>query len=426
MFRQLVWHVSSLLLNSNSSTSTPGATAAGSFTLKQGPSSTERRKRLSIMNDLTLKITPPSLEARFWSRRCSSRLNSLDALFEICNALIWLTILPMLQEGPDRAFAKACLLLGLLQLAAIQLTPRLWIRSRSVLLSSALLLRCVLLLVQATRAGSSGSYTAAGQQQPPSPPQQHHYHSAAVSAGPETDLATSMTVVAGLWGNLLFVLFHQQPVRIQLPLLAATSLLQAFSVSHAGWSSSSSSRHPAISMFAYSSNSSSGYMDQHLSSSSSPSTSSSGAGAAGNSGSSFGWWQQQQASDAELLGISEALKWGFGLLATGGINPGSSLWQLAGPQREACLLATRLFAHAFGGFLLPVFVAYVVEWKSKVSFLLTACNLPQQQQLQVLTPAAAIVRASLLLAMLLYLGWLLLLATCTWLVCCGIASVLLA
>lgn len=375
-----------------------------------------------MMNELTLKITPPSLEARFWSRRCSSRLNSLDALFEICNALIWLTILPMLQEGPDRAFAKACLLLALLQLAAIQLTPRLWIRSRSVLLSSALLLRCVLLLVQATGRGNSSSHAAAAGQ-PPSPHQQQHYHQhqAAVS-GPDTDLATSMTVVAGLWGNLLFALFHQQPVRIQLPLLAVTSLLQAFSVSHTGWSSSSSSSHPAVTgLFTAGSNSSSGMWGQQQPSSSPGTSSGSGGG-----GSSFGWWQQQQASDAELLGISEALKWGFGLLAAGGINPGSGLWQLAGPQRDASLLATRLFAHGFGGFLLPVFVAYVVEWKSKVIFLLTACNLPQQQQLQVLTPAAAIVRASLLLALLLYLGWLLLLATSTWLVCCGVASVLVA
>lgn len=370
-----------------------------------------------MMNEMTLKITPPSLEARFWSRRCSSRLNSLDALFEICNALMWLTILPMLQEGPDRAFARACLLLALLQLAAIQLTPRLWIRSRSALLSSALLLRCVLLLVQATGRGSGSHAAAAGQ--PPSLHQQQQ-HQAAV-AGPDPDLATSMTVVAGLWGNLLFVLFHQQPVRIQLPLLAMTSLLQAFSVSHAGWSSSSSSEF----LLTAGSNSSSGLGQQP---SSSPSTSSGGGGGSSSSSGSFGWWQQQQqASDAELLGISEALRWGFGLLAAGGINPGPGLWQLAGPQREeASLLAARLFAHGFGGFLLPVFVAYVMEWKSKVIFLLTACNLPQQQQLQVLTPAAAIMRASLLLALLLYLGWLLLLATCTWLLCCGVASVLIA
>lgn len=413
MFRQLAWDCSPFLLSS--STTTPSV-AAGSFTLQQ-PSSKIRSNRLSMMNKLTLKITPPSLEARFWSRRCSSRLNSLDALFEICNALIWLTILPMLQEGPDRAFGKACLLLALLQLAAIQLTPPLWIRSRSVLLSSALLLRCVLLLVQATGRGSGSHAAAAGQ--PPSPHQQQQ-HQAAV-AGPDTDLATSMTVVAGLWGNLLFVMFHQQPVRLQLPLLALTSLLQAFSVSHAGWSSSSSS-HPAVGLLTAGSNSSSGLGQQP---SSSPSTSSGGGGGGGSG--SFGWWQQQQASDAELLGISEALKWGFGLLAAGGINPGSGLWQLAGPQREeASLLATRLFAHGFGGFLLPLFVAYVMEWKSKVIFLLTACNLPQQQQLQVLTPAAAIVRANLLLALLLYLGWLLLLATCTWLVCCGVASVLIA
>jgi hypothetical protein len=90
------------------------------------------------------------------------------------------------------------------------------------------------------------------------------------------------------------------------------------------------------------------------------------------------------------------------------------------------LLAVQLFVHSFGGFLLPLFVAYVLEWRSKVSFLLAGCDLSQQQQLKVLTPAAAIVRAHVLLALLLYLGWLLLLAACTWVACCAVAPLLLA
>jgi hypothetical protein len=218
-----------------------------------------------------------------------------------------------------------------------------------------------------------------------------------------------MTVAAGVWGNLLFVLFHQQPVRIQVPLLAASSILQALSAAQASWQGSS---HASTAIAANNSSSSLAY---------SPRTGSS---------SGFGMLPslqgQQQQQHTELVGVSEALKWGFGLLAAGGVNPDPGLWQLAAPPQATSLVATKLFVHGFGGFILPVFVAYVVEWRYKVMFLLTACNLPQQQQLQVLTPAAAIVRASLSLALLLYLGWLLLLATSSWLLCCGVASVLLA
>jgi hypothetical protein len=240
--------------------------------------------------------------------------------------------------------------------------------------------------------------------QPGEPAQQQ------ADATSDADFVTSMTVAAGLWGNLLFVLFHQQPVRIQVPLLAVSSILQALRAAQASWQSSSH----ASTAFGVNNSSSLAY---------SPSTGSSSA---------FGMFaslhgqQQQLGQDAELLGVSEALKWGFGLLAAGGINPDSRLWQLAVPPRATSLVATKLFVHGFGGFILPVFVAYVVEWRYKVMFLLTACNLPQQQQLQVLTPAAAIVRASLSLALLLYLGWLLLLATSSWLLCCGVAYMLLA
>lgn len=372
----------------------------------------------SSMMDATLAIKHSGLEHRFWLRRCGSRLNSLDTLYELCNCLIWLTILPML-EGPDRAFGKASLVLAVVQLLAIQLTPRLWVKTRSLLLSSALLLRCALLLLQARPAPDISTVPAA----PAMFTAGQHMQQQAASAQ-DTNIFASMTVAAGVWGNLLFVLFHQQPVRIQLPLLAASSLLQALSCSHTGFALSSSVISPPGALYAAANSSNSALYGTGASISAGSSSSSGGAG------SNFSWLPalqpHPQGSGTELVGFSETLKWGFGLLAAGGINPGSTLWQVAGPQQEASLLAAKLFVHGFGGFLLPVFVAYVIEWRYKVMFLLTACNLPQQQQLQVLTPAAAIVRASLLLALLLYVGWLLLLATSTWLLCCGVASVLLA
>lgn len=356
------------------------------------------------MDSLSLSISPSSLEERFWCRRCNSRLNSLDTLYELCNSLIWLSILPML-EGSDRVFGKCSLLLAVIQLVAIQLTPRLWFKGRSMLLSSALLLRCMLLLAQSGSAAREPTMQQYGSQ-----PQLQADGSIAL----DTDLAASITVAAGVWGNLLFVLFHQQPVRVQVPLLAVTSLLQACcagSSSFAGNSHASTAWPGSNSTINTSTTSAVGF----------------GCSAAGSS-SGLGlfpsWVSLGQGHDAELAKVSKALHWGFGLLAAGGINSESGIKQLAALQPATSLLATKLFVHGFGGFLLPVFVAYLIEWRYKVTFLLTACNLPQQQQLRVLTPAAAIVRASVLLAVLLYMGWLLLLATCTWLLCCAVASLL--
>jgi len=349
----------------------------------------------SSMLSLSLTIRPRSLEERFWTRRCGSRLNSLDMLYELCNTMIWMSILPMLSGG-DLLVGKASLFLAVAQLLAIHLTPQLWIRCRSMLLSSGMLLRGALLLMQSKPIPDGQLAAAADTLWEQSQQQQQGQLN--------TELAASMTMAAGFWGNLLFVLFHQQPVRIQVPLLAASSLLQALSVCKTGLGGSKA----AISWLG-------GSDSSHSMSGS------------GNLGMLSSLVQpHRRGLESELLSVSQALNWGMGVLAAGGINPDCGLWQLIVPQREASMLAAQLFIHGFGGFLLPVFIAYIIEWRYKVVFLLNACNLPQQQQLRVLTPAAAIVRASLLLALLLYAGWLLLLATCTWLLCCAVASLLLA
>jgi hypothetical protein len=362
------------------------------------------------MLDATLTITDPILEQRFWSRRCSSRLNSLDALYELCNTLIWLSILPMLQ-GSDQWFGKASLVIAAAQLAAVQLTTRFWLSSRTSLLSAGMLLRCALLVLQTHIAHSSmPTATAIGgpdvQQSGPWQQQQQ-----AESSFMDSSLASSMTVAAGLWGNLLFVLFHQQPVRVQVPLLAMSCVMQAYSACQ-------------LSIV-------SGSLDSSLASAAANSTVSSWGGDGGLAGSSslrfvasLAGRQSEQHAAAGLLSFSQVLNWGLGLLAAGGVQPGTGFWQFAAPQPEASVLATKLFVHAFGGFLLPVFVAYLMEWRYKVVFLLSACTLSQHQQLQVLTPAAAVMRANMLLGSLLYVGWLLLLATSSWVVCCAVASVL--
>jgi hypothetical protein len=370
------------------------------------------------MLDATLAITNPVLEQRFWSRRCTSRLNSLDALYELCNTLIWLSILPMLQ-GSDQWFGKASLAIAAAQLAAVQLTTRFWLSSRTSLLSAGMLLRCTLLVLQTHMAHSSLHAAAANGalDAQHSDPWQQQQQQQAASPFMDSSLASSMTVAAGLWGNLLFVLFHQQPVRFQVPLLAISCVMQAYSACQL--SIVSDSFDGGFASAAANSTQSSWGSDAGLAGSSSSSSSSRLSLVASLAGR-----QSKQHAAAGLLSFSQVLNWGLGLLAAGGVQPGTGFWQFAAPQPEASVLATKLFVHAFGGFLLPVFVAYLMEWRYKVVFLLSACTLSQHQQLQVLTPAAAVMRANMLLGSLLYVGWLLLLATSSWVVCCAVASIL--
>jgi hypothetical protein len=365
------------------------AAAAAAEAQQQQPSSSSSS---SSMLSFSLCIAPAHLEQRFWARRCNSRLTSLDVLFELCNTLVWLSILPNL-HGLDRAFAKASLALAGTQLAAIHLSPRTWLQRRSLLISAGLLLRCGVLLLQLQPAQQLLAATL-GPHLP-----------AAAADGP------SMVVAVGFWGNLLFVLFHQQPVRLQMPLLALSSMLQAW-CSVGAWTSSGSSSLEAAAAAA------------------------AGSSAAATSSSMGAWLQSLHpgggcapgaaAASHQLQGLSAALTAGFEQLTAGFVGDGClALVGLGSGDDAAALLSTRLFLCLFGGFVLPCFIAYVLEWKYKVAFLLSTCRDPAVQ-LGVLTPAAAVVRGSTCLALLLYAGWLLALATGSWLVCCAAASAVLA
>ncbi|WIA20038.1 hypothetical protein OEZ85_005903 [Tetradesmus obliquus] len=323
---------------------------------------------------VSLSIQPSSLEQRYWNRRCQSRLLSLDSMFELCNAVMWLAILPSL-GGSERLIGKTRLLVAAAQLALMHVAPQLWLQHRSAILTACQVLHCSMLMpwqvlgesgISPAGLISSWEYSAG----------QNSSSSAAAAAaayaaqqqivpGRDAPFSTIMMLASGFWSHLLFVLFHQQPFTIQAPLLALSTLVQGFYVA------------------------------------SSP--------------------LQQSGLEA----LSSALNWGFEQLLLGffgNMSPALDVWRTVLPQ-DTAVLTTVLFLHTFGSFLLPVFLAYIIEWKLKVSFLLCECS-TQSEQLRVLTPAAAVVRGSFILSGMLYTGWLLLMAIASWVVCSTVATVL--
>jgi hypothetical protein len=295
-------------------------------------------------------------------------------MFELCNAVMWLAILPSL-SGSERLIGKTRLLVAAAQLAVMHVLPQLWLQHRSAILTACQVLHCSLLMPwqalggssaglglsrlefagNATTSSSTAGLTAAAAA----------YTAQQIAPGRDAPISTIMMLTSGFWSHLLFVLFHQQQFTVQAPLLALSTLVQGLYVV------------------------------------SSP--------------------MQQTGLEA----LSTGLHWGFEQLMLGffgNISPALEVWRTVLPQ-ETAVLTTVLFLHTFGSFLLPVFLAYIIEWKLKVSFLLCECS-TQSEQLRVLTPAAAVVCGSCLLSGLLYSGWLLLMAIASWVVCSTLASVL--
>jgi hypothetical protein len=294
-------------------------------------------------------------------------------MFELCNAVMWLAILPSLC-GSERLIGKMRLLVAAAQLAVMHVAPQLWLQHRSAILTACQVLHCSLLMPwqalgdsgpgigfsswelagNATTSSSEAGFAGAAA-----------YTAQQVAPGRGAPFSTIMMLASGFWSHLLFVLFHQQQFTVQAPLLALSTLVQGFYVV------------------------------------SSP--------------------MQQTGLEA----LSTALHWGFEQLMLGffgNLSPTLGVWRTALPQ-ETAVLTTVLFLHTFGSFLLPVFLAYIMEWKLKVSFLLCECS-TQSEQLRVLTPAAAVVRGSFILSGLLYTGWLLLMAIASWVVCSTLATVM--
>jgi hypothetical protein len=288
-----------------------------------------------------------------------SRLLSLDWTLEACIVILWLSILPCLQAG-ERTSSAVLLLLPLIQLAVMQLTPRVWQQHRHVFIPTAQMLRCFLLLLP-LRAAAAAAAAAGGDLAAPGS------HSQA--GGPYSSL---MMLSSCVCGHLLLVLFHQQPVLAQAPLLACSTLLQG---------------HYIIS---------------------------------------------RPIQPAGLQAISLAMQASYHQLLKGMLGdvphpgPASSITVAAAaavPDSETSILTTALFVLLFGGLLIPLFLAYIMEWKFKVSFLL--CEGPSRAaRLNILTPAAAVARGNMFLAGLLYLGWLLLVAISSWVVCSTVAAVM--
>jgi hypothetical protein len=286
-------------------------------------------------------------------------------MFEVCNAVMWLAILPSL-SGSERLIGKTRLLLAAAQLAMMHVAPQLWLQHRSAILTACQVLHCSLLMPWRALGGAVGAWEFAGKGfASSSSGADASYTAQQLAPGRDAPFSTIMMLTSGFWSHLLFVLFHQQQFTVQAPLLALSTLVQGFNVV------------------------------------SSP--------------------MQQSGLEA----LSSALHWGFEQLLLGffgNMSPALDVWRSVLPQ-ETAVLTTVLFLHTFGSFLLPVFLAYIIEWKLKVSFLLCECS-TQSEQLRVLTPAAAVVRGSFILSGLLYMGWLLLMAIASWVVCSTVAIVL--
>jgi hypothetical protein len=293
-------------------------------------------------------------------------------MFELCNAVMWLAILPSL-SGSERLIGKTRLLVAAAQLAVMHVAPQLWLQHRSAILTGCQVLHCSMLMPWQVLGETGASFDASSWEVAGKNYTSSSAGSAAEAAaytgqgatGHDAPFSTIMMLASGFWSHLLFVLFHQQQFTVQAPLLALSTLVQGFYVA------------------------------------SSP--------------------LQQSGLEA----LSAALRWGFEQLLLGffgNMSPALDVWRTVLPQ-ETAVLTTVLFLHTFGSFLLPVFLAYIIEWKLKVSFLLCECS-TQSEQLRVLTPAAAVVRGSFILSGLLYTGWLLLMAIASWVVCSTLATVL--
>jgi hypothetical protein len=277
---------------------------------------------------------------------------------------MWLAILPSL-SGSERLIGKTWLLVAAAQLAVMHVAPQLWLQHRSAILTACQVLHCSLLMPWQAMGESGPGFGFSSWDFAGNTTGAAAYTAQQVAPGRGAPFSTIMMLASGFWSHLLFVLFHQQQFTVQAPLLALSTLVQGFYVV------------------------------------SSP--------------------MQQTGLEA----LSTALHWGFEQLMLGffgNMSPALEVWRTALPQ-ETAVLTTVLFLHTFGSFLLPVFLAYIIEWKLKVSFLLCECS-TQSEQLRVLTPAAAVVRGSFVLSGLLYTGWLLLMAIASWVVCSTLATVL--
>lgn len=308
----------------------------------------------------------PELEARFWTLRCT-QLVRLDAMFELCQSAMWASMLNTL-HGTRSIVGTARLALAVAQLMLMYFAPRTWGRHRCQLLSTAQVAALLLLLpllppLPAIWDGSSSAAAAAAASQ----------ECAGSCAADRPALPLFALLATGCWSQLLFVVFHQQPLRLQVPLLLFGSAVQAAHVMAAA----------AVAA---------------------------------------------EAPSAALTSVMTHLDWAFHhLLAS--FTGGSGVLNLSADkptgERDAlnsallspaadALPAAVLFLHMYGSLLLPLCAAYLLEWWDKVNFLLLQGSSPEDR-LRVLTPMAAVLHSSPVLATLLCGCWLLLLAVGTWL-----------
>lgn len=295
----------------------------------------------------TLTMHPAALERQFWALRGRACLTGLDCVSESFAAMLWLTVLPRLQ-GSARLWG-ALWLVGLsVQLAVLLLAPKQWLQHRTVSISLMQLIRtCVW-----------------------SPLQQAARVSRYSDLNSLVYCATSLLSCSHFGSHLVFVLFHQQSIMWQMPVLmvgTATAVYRSFSLPQQQhpWSSCLSITMPAK-----------GLLDQLMCSmvSSSPPTLAS-----------------MTTDDSRQ-------------------------------SQAVALNAVVLFAHIYAGFVLPCYVAYMMEWHAKLDFFINSCQ-SKIAKAQQLTPAAAALRGHFCTATALHVAWLLVAAVVAWAVAITVSEI---
>jgi hypothetical protein len=179
-----------------------------------------------------------------------------------------------------------------------------------------------------------------------------------------------ITIISRVWSHIFFVLFHQMPILYHLPWLLLSTGLGFFQCMQ------NFSRTPSL-----------------------------------------------READAPLLKIGTTLEQALIIVASSFCpNPNDQILVVGMAHQSAAVLASVLFTHVYGAVLVPLYITYLMEWRSKLRFLMTLFDSPTAR-LAVYSPAAAVMEGSAFLAYLVCTLWLLLIGLSVWAACSAFATI---
>ena len=178
------------------------------------------------------------------------------------------------------------------------------------------------------------------------------------------------TIVSRVWSHVFFVLFHQMPILYHIPWMVLSTGMGFFQCMQ------------KLSL------------SPHL-----------------------------READAPLLKIGTTLEQALIIVASSFCPyPSDPILVVGMVHQSAAVLASVLFTHVYGAVLLPLSITYVMEWRSKLRFLMTLFDSPSDR-LAVYSPAAAVMEGSAFLAYMVCTLWLLLIGLSAWAACSAFATI---